>query len=128
MNSTWKSNVYFIVNINYFNGNSNLSNFLKSVTLILNLIFTELSLETSRPFPCLMMESPTIIISFFDAEFITLCFSLLFGFLFSLNLTEFAKLRAFRAYVHYVPMCLTCLCSLRAYVPSCLKLLRAYVS
>ena len=30
-------------------------------------------------------------------------------------------------YVPFVPTCLTCLCILRAYVPSCLKLLRAYV-
>ena len=27
----------------------------------------------------------------------------------------------------FVPTCLTCLCTLRAYVPSCLKLLRAFV-
>ena len=48
---------------------------------------------------------------------------------------EFAKLLAFRAYVHYVPMHLTCLRAfvpqittcLRAYVPTCLKLVRAYV-
>ena len=40
------------------------------------------------------------------------------------NFLGFAKLRAFGAYVPYVPMPLTCL---RAYVPSCLKLLRAYV-
>ena len=39
-------------------------------------------------------------------------------------LKEFAKLRA---YVLYVPTCLTCLYTLRAYVPSCLALLRAYV-
>ena len=30
-------------------------------------------------------------------------------------------------YVPFVPTCLTCLCALRAYVPTCLKLLRAYV-
>ena len=30
-------------------------------------------------------------------------------------------------YVSFVSMCLTCLCALRAYVPSCVKLLRAYV-
>ena len=30
-------------------------------------------------------------------------------------------------YVPFVPTCLTCLCALRAYVPSCLKLIRAYV-
>ena len=41
--------------------------------------------------------------------------------------TEFAKLRASRAYVPYVRTCLTCLCALRAYVPSCLKLLRTFV-
>ena len=56
---------------------------------------------------------------------------------------EFAKLRAFRAYVPYVPTCLrvflssclkllracvpTCLRASNYYVPKCLKLLRAYV-
>ena len=39
----------------------------------------------------------------------------------SSDMQEFAKLRAFCAYVPYVPMHLTC------YVPSCLKWLRAYV-
>ena len=37
---------------------------------------------------------------------------------------EFAKLLAFRAYVHYVPMHLTCL---RAFVPQITTCLRAYV-
>ena len=41
------------------------------------------------------------------------------------QITEFAKLRAFRA---YVLTCLTYLCALCAYVTSCLKLLRVYVS
>ena len=30
-------------------------------------------------------------------------------------------------YVPFVPTCLPCLCALRAYVPSCLKLIGAYV-
>ena len=37
---------------------------------------------------------------------------------------EFAKLRAFRAYVPYVPMHLTCL---RAFVPQISTCLRAYI-
>ena len=111
--------MYFIVNINFFNGSNDLSNFLKCVNFILNvistsinddhirflgsnrsdvvyniirmapgwhLILTESSPETSRPFTCLIIESPTIII-FFDVEFITPRFFLLFEFLFSLNLT-----------------------------------------
>ena len=48
---------------------------------------------------------------------------------------EFAKLRAFRAYVPYVPSCLRasnyylpmCLRALNYYVPTCLRALRAYV-
>ena len=104
--------MYFIVNINFFNGSNDLSNFLKCANFILNvistgmnddhirflgsnrsdvvyniirmapgwhLILTESSLETSRPFTCLFC--------FFDVEFITPRFSLLFEFLFSLNLT-----------------------------------------
>ena len=35
--------------------------------------------------------------------------------------------RSLLNYVPFVPTCVTCLCALRAYVPSCLKLLRAYV-
>ena len=35
--------------------------------------------------------------------------------------------RSLLNYVPYVPTCLTCLCALLAYVPSCLKLIRAYV-
>ena len=41
---------------------------------------------------------------------------------------EFVTFRAFRAHVPYVvPTCLTYLYVSRAYVPSCLKLLRPYV-
>ena len=38
------------------------------------------------------------------------------------NGNEFAKSRAFRA---YVPTCFTCLCAFKLYVPTCLHALRA---
>ena len=40
---------------------------------------------------------------------------------------EFAKLLAFRAYVHYVPMHLTCLRASNYYVPTCLRALNQYL-
>ena len=40
MNDTWESNLYFIVNINFFNGSNDLSNFLKCANFILNVIST----------------------------------------------------------------------------------------
>ena len=115
VNETWESNLYFIVNINFFNGSNDLSNCLKRVNFILNvisigmnddqikflasrrsdvvapgwnLILTESSLKTSRLLTCLTIESPTIIISFLDVDFITQWFSLLFEFLFSFSLIE----------------------------------------
>ena len=38
VNETPESTLYFIVNINFFNGSNDLSNFLKRVNFILNVI------------------------------------------------------------------------------------------
>ena len=42
-NDTWKSNFYFIVNIDFFNGSNDLSNFLKCANLTLNVISTSMN-------------------------------------------------------------------------------------